>query len=156
MDFTITSWWCIVNMINRGWWHRLVGIGGHSLKIRGKQGHSWWKWSPIQSMHGNLGLGGLMGGFPSDDAFKAMVALLPPCWIVFFFFSFPFPFFFFSATWLLVSLLWPSEEEEGGGETNKEEGEGSTSGSTGGVLDYGEIMTFWTKEVENSHTGRPM
>ena len=75
--------------------------GDHSLKIRGRQGESRWKWFPPQITQGNLG--DLVCGFSPDDSW------LPPCLTDFFFF-FSFPFFFFSTTWLLVSLFLPSEE----------------------------------------------
>ena len=61
--------------------------------------------------------------FGLDDAW------LPPYLAGFFFFSFSF--FLFSASWFLVSLVSPSEEEEGEGETNEVEGEGVTSVSYG-------------------------
>jgi len=70
-------------------------------------------------VHGVFGLERLVCGFSPDDE------LLFPCLAGFFFFSFPF--FFFSATWFLVSLVSPSKEEEGEGETNEVEGEGVTS-----------------------------
>ena len=133
----------------------------HCSKIWGILGQFQRRWSLIQSLHGNQALWGLMEGFSSDVAFKAMVAWLPLCWIFFFFFFFPF--FFFLATWLLVPILSPGEEEEGEEEATEEEGKGSTLGSNGGwfcpiggVLDYREIMAFWTKKVENNHTGNPM
>ena len=74
---------------------------------------------------GDLGLDGAVCGFLLDDVWF-------PLLVVGSFFFFSFPFFFFSATWLLVSLLSPSEKEEGEGETNEEEDKGSTLGSTGG------------------------
>ena len=106
------------------------------------------KWSPLQIMHGSLGLKSLVCGCSPDAAW------LLPCLTDFFFFSFPF--FFFSITWLLASLFSPSEEEEGEGEKIEEGDKGSTSVSTSHWFNCWGVMAFWTTEVENSHTGGPI
>ena len=79
--------------------------------------------------HGDLGLVCAMCVFLLDDAW------FPPFTVGFFFF-FSFPFFFFSVTWFLALLDSQSEEEEGEGETNKVEGGGVTSVSSGCWFDY--------------------
>ena len=88
--------------------------GDQSLSIRGMQGQSLWKWSPLQMTHGDLGLVSAMCGFSLDDT------RLPPfAFGSFFFFSFFFFSFFFSGTWFLA-LPTPSSEEEGGEEELEE------------------------------------
>ena len=88
--------------------------GDQSLSIRGMQGQSLWKWSPLHMTHGDLGLVSAVCGFLSDDT-----CLPPVAFGSFFFFSFFFFSFFSLGTWFFV-LPVPSSEEEGGEEDEVE------------------------------------
>ena len=88
--------------------------GDQSLSIRGMQGQSLWKWSPLHMKHSDLGVVSVVCGFLSDDT-----CLPPVAFGSFFFFSFFFFSFFSLGTWFFV-LPVPSSEEEGGEEELEE------------------------------------
>ena len=77
--------------------------GDQSLSIRGIQGQSLWKWSPLHMKHGDLGPVCAVYGFLSD------VFCLPPVALGSFFYS-----FFSMGAWLLPALPFEDEglEEE--------------------------------------------
>ena len=89
---------------------KLCKRGDQSLSIRGMQGQSLWKWSPLHMTHGDLGLVSAVCGVSLDA-----IRLPPVAFGSFFFFSFFFFSFFSLGTWFFV-LPVPSSEEEGGEE----------------------------------------
>ena len=145
----VTGWGSIINMMIRIWWHRRFGLFDHSSCTWEIPGHSLRRWSPLQSLQGNLGFPGVLLEWAPSWADGC-------CFFSFLSFFLPFPFFFFLSILLLTVELWSSEEEERDEFTTGREGIGLGWGrsSLGGEVKFETLGVTGITRL-NSQTGNP-